>query len=390
MQIPVRATYMRGGTSKGVFFLSDDLPKDPVIRDQVLLRVIGSPDPYGQHIDGMGASTSSTSKVVILSHSDRDDCDVNYLFGQVSIGKPMIDWSGNCGNLTAAVGPFAIARGLVDAGSGSEVTVRIWQANIQKRILAHIPLDRGQVVETGSFELDGVPFPAAEIRIEFLDPGASDDETGLGMFPTGNLTDELEVPGVGKLLTTMIVAGNPAVFVHAQALGLTGKELQSDVNSNHELLERLEWIRACAAVRMGLGTTPQEVSQYRQHTPKLAFFAKPETYIASDGKSVPAQSIDVLARILSMGKLHHAMTGTGAVGIAAAAAIEGTVVSSILGKPMSDITFGHPSGVLRIGAQVRIDEQGQTVVDCVKVSRSARRLMDGQVFVPESCFRTIT
>lgn len=386
---------MRGGTSKGVFFLAQDLPQDPVIRDQILMRVIGSPDPYGQHIDGMGAATSSTSKIVIISPSNHPDCDVDYLFGQVSIDKAMIDWSGNCGNLTAAVGPFAIHRELIKPDlSTSEVTVRIWQANIRKRILAHIPVHEAQVVETGDFTLDGVAFPAAEIKIEFLDPGANegDDQQGgsasaSGMFPTGNRIDELDIPGFGKLSATMIIAGNPAVFVTAESLGLTGKELQVDLNGNKELLERLELIRAHAAVRMGLGTSVEEVSRYRQHTPKLAFFAKPQSYTASDGKTVQASSIDLLARILSMGKLHHAMTGTGAVGIAAAAAIEGTVVSQTLGHPKSDIVFGHPSGVLRIGADVRIDESGRPIVEAVKVSRSARRLMDGQVFVPSSCLQ---
>lgn len=394
MQVPIRATYMRGGTSKGVFFLAEDLPQDADIRDQVLLRIIGSPDPYGQHIDGMGSATSSTSKVVIISASERPDCDVNYLFGQVSIDKPMIDWSGNCGNLTAAVGPFAIHRGLITPDDASGVTVRIWQANIKKRILAHVPVHEGQVLETGEFKLDGVAFPAAEIKIEFLDPGATESETdqsgmagASGLFPTGNRIDELEVPGIGTLPATLIIAGNPAVFVSAASLGLTGKELQVDVNNNGELLERLEQIRAHAAVRMGLGNSVEEVSTYRQHTPKLAFFAKPETYTASDGKTVGADSIDLLARILSMGRLHHAMTGTGAVGIAAAAAIEGTVVSQILGQVRNDIVFGHPSGVLRIGADVRTDASGQAVVDAVKVSRSARRLMDGQVFVPSSCLQ---
>ncbi|AWB35405.1 2-methylaconitate cis-trans isomerase PrpF [Orrella marina] len=396
MQVPIRATYMRGGTSKGVFFLAEDLPEDPVIRDQVLMRVIGSPDPYGQHIDGMGAATSSTSKIVIISASDRPDSDIDYLFGQVSIDKPLIDWSGNCGNLTAAVGPFAIHRGLISPGEACGITIRIWQANIRKRILAHVPVREGQVLETGEFKLDGVAFPAAEIRIEFLDPGASNSEAGedgqagvSGMFPTGNRIDELEVPGFGTLSATMIMAGNPAVFVSAASLGLTGKELQVDLNSNHDLLDRLEQIRAHAAVRMGLGLSVEEVSRSRQHTPKLAFFAKPDTYTASDGKTVSADNIDLLARILSMGKLHHAMTGTGAVGIAAAAAIEGTVVSQILGHARNDIVFGHPSGVLRIGADVHTDASGQAVVNAVKVSRSARRLMDGQVFVPSSCLQPL-
>lgn len=382
MQSSIRAMYMRGGTSKGVFFLADDLPSDPARRDPILMRVIGSPDRFKQHIDGMGSATSSTSKVVIIAPSKRDDCDVDYLFGQVSIDQPMIDWSGNCGNLTAAVGPFAIHRGLVKPPKDGIVTIRIWQANIQKRILAHVPVQNGQVRETGDFHLDGVSFPAAEIAIEFLDPGAdADDAAGAGMFPTGNRIDTLDVPGIGELKATLIMAGNPAVFVCAESVGLTGKELQADVNQDTELLARLETIRAHAAVRMGLGSDPAEVSKHRQHTPKIAFFAKPASYVASDGKQIEASRVDVLARIISMGKLHHAMTGTGAVGIAVAAAIPGTVVSETIGTPKDDITFGHPSGTLRIGAV--LNRNGQQIdVQAVKVSRSARRLMDGYVYVP--------
>ena len=384
MQTSIRAMYMRGGTSKGVFFVPEDLPVDPVIRERVLMRIVGSPDPYKQHIDGMGGATSSTSKVVIVSKSQRDDCDVDYLFGQVSIDQPMIDWSGNCGNLTAAVGPFAIHRGLVTPPSEGIATIRVWQANIQKQIVVHVPVSQSQVVETGTFELDGVAHPSAEIAIEFMDPGADGDEgAGSGMFPTGNRIDTLDIPGIGRIEATLIMAGNPAVFVRADALGLTGTELQSDINQNTALLERLETIRAHAAVRMGLGDTPQEVSKNRQHTPKIAFFAPSKDYTASDGKAVASDRIQLLARIVSMGRLHHAMTGTGAVGIAVAAALPDTIVSQILGQPREDITFGHPSGVLRIGAVVQ-KNGAEMEVRAVKVSRSARRLMDGQVFVPQA------
>jgi len=389
MQTSIRAMYMRGGTSKGVFFLAEDLPADPVIRERTLLRIVGSPDPYRQHIDGMGGATSSTSKVVIVSASQREDCDVDYLFGQVSIDQPMIDWSGNCGNLTAAVGPFAIHRALVKTPSQGIVTVRVWQVNIQKKILVHVPVSQSQVVETGTFELDGVAHPSAEIAIEFMSPGADGEAgSGTGMFPTGNRIDSLDIPGLGSIDATLIMAGNPAVFVRADALGLIGTELQSEVNQNTALLERLETIRAFAAVRMGLGDTPQDVSKNRQHTPKIAFFSTPKDYTASDGKPVQANRIDLLARIVSMGRLHHAMTGTGAVGVAVAAALPGTIVSQILGQPKEDITFGHPSGVLRIGAVLQKD--GTDIeVQAVKVSRSARRLMDGQVFVPEGFISSV-
>ncbi|MBS0521642.1 MAG: 2-methylaconitate cis-trans isomerase PrpF, partial [Proteobacteria bacterium] len=320
-QLRIPAVYMRGGTSKGVFFLKDDLPSDPAMRERVLLRVIGSPDRYGKQIDGMGAATSSTSKIVILSKSSRPDCDVDYLFGQVAIDKPMIDWSGNCGNLTTAVGPFALEAGLVQGPKDGTATVRIWQANIARKIVSHVPIQDGAVVELGGFELDGVTFPAAEVKLEFLDPAAEDDEGGGGgaLFPTGNRIDTLDVPGLGPIEATLITAGNPTIFIDAARLGLTGTELQGDINGNADLLARAERVRAHGALAMGAIKSLEEAAR-RQHTPKLSFVAKPATYTASDGRTVEAGAIDLLARIFSMGVLHHAMTGTGAVAIAAAAA----------------------------------------------------------------------
>jgi probable AcnD-accessory protein PrpF len=382
---------MRGGSSKGVFFCKDWLPADPVLRDRILLRVIGSPDPYGQQIDGMGGASSSTSKVVLLSRSARPDCDVDYLFGQVAIDKAMIDWSGNCGNLTAAVGPFAIAQGLVDGAPCDGVaSVRIWQANINAKIIAHVPMQDGAVVDEGEFELDGVTFPAAEIKIEFLDPGGDGDggEDGAGgMFPTGSPIDMLDVPGVGAVATTMINAGNPAIFVDAATLGLTGTELQSDVNGNAELLQKAEAIRAHAAVRMGLAKTADEATQLRPHTPKLAFVAKPSAYMASSGKHIDPAALDISARIFSMGKLHHAMTGTGAVAIAVAAVIPGTIVNRLMtgqaNQAKGTVRFGHPSGSLTVGAEAE-QRDGAWVVTKAVMSRSARRLMEGVVLVPSA------
>ncbi|MDE2608613.1 MAG: 2-methylaconitate cis-trans isomerase PrpF, partial [Burkholderiales bacterium] len=305
-QREIPAVYMRGGTSKGVFFLTDDLPADPVRRDRILLRVIGSPDPYGQQIDGMGAATSSTSKVVLVGPSSRPDCDVDYRFGQVAIDRPLIDWSGNCGNLTSAVGPFAIAQGLVAAPRDGTAVVRIWQANIAARIIAHVPMRDGEVVEEGDFELDGVTFPAAQIRIEFLDPSPAQDAEGApgGMFPTGRALDSLEVPGIGRVEVTMINAGNPAVFIDAAQLGLRGNEMQRDVNGDAALLARCEAIRAHATVRMGLASDADEATRLRPHTPKLAFVAPALAYTASSGKAIESAMVDFNARILSMGKLH--------------------------------------------------------------------------------------
>ncbi|ETI69218.1 2-methylaconitate cis-trans isomerase PrpF [Neobacillus vireti] len=383
-QMKIPAIYMRGGTSKGVFFLEEDLPTDPIERDKVLLRVIGSPDPYGQQIDGMGAATSSTSKVVVISKSDQPGCDVNYLFGQVAIGQPLVDWSGNCGNLTSAVGSYAIYRGLIDVPQNGVATVNIWQKNIGKKIIAHVPMKDGEVVELGDFVLDGVAFPAAEIKLEFIDPGADDGDTdGGAMLPTGNPIDILRVPDVGELEVTLINAGNPAIFVSASSMGLTGTELQGDINSNSELLKRFEVIRAHGAVAMGAAESVEYAMTKRQHTPKIAFFSEAANYTTSDGKKISSEDINILVRILSMGKLHHAMTGTGAVAIAAAAAIPGTIVSRILGNTMSELRFGHPSGSLRVGAVAENEDKGW-VVKKVVMSRSARRLMEGSVLIPKT------
>ena len=386
-QTAVRAMYMRGGTSKGVFFTPDDLPvaarTDMEARDRFMSRVIGSPDPYGKQIDGMGAATSSTSKVVLVGKSARPDCDVDYLFGAVAIEDPVVDWSGNCGNLSSAVGPFAIHRGLVDVPRDGMAVIRIWQANISQRIIAHVPMRDGQVDELGEFELDGVAFPSAEIKLEFLDPGAGKDAGTAGaMFPTGNRVDMLNVPGVGRIEATLINAGNPAIFVQAQALGLSGSELQDDINGDTALLQRLEAIRAHGTVAMGLAGTAEEATTTRPHTPKLAFVAPPAPYTASNGKAVQAGDINILARIMSMGKLHHAMTGTGAVAIAVAAAIPETLVSRTLGGGSHPrLVFGHPSGRLSVGAEA-VESEGEWRVTKAIMSRSARRLMDGQIFVP--------
>ena len=390
-QVKIPATYMRGGTSKGVFFRLEDLPASAQApgpaRDALLMRVIGSPDPYGKHTDGMGGATSSTSKVVILSRSERPGHDVDYLFGQVSIEKPFIDWSGNCGNLSAAVGPCAIAMSLIDAGglpAEGVATVRVWQANIGKTIVAQVPMSGGAVQETGDFELDGVTFPAAEIQLEFMDP-AADDEDGGALFPTGNVMDELDVPGVGRFKATLINAGIPTVFLDAAALGYTGAELQDDINSDAKALAMFETVRAHGALRMGLISSLEEAAQ-RQHTPKIAFVAPPADYTASSGKPVKAREIDLLVRALSMGKLHHAMMGTAAVAIGTAAAIPGTLVNLAAGgEARNAVRFGHPSGTLRVGAEAQLRD-GQWVVTKAIMSRSARVLMEGWVRVPGDAF----
>jgi probable AcnD-accessory protein PrpF len=396
-QIKIPAVYMRGGTSKGVFFRLQDLPEAARVRgaarDRLLLRVIGSPDPYGKQIDGMGGATSSTSKAVIVDRSTRPGHDVDYLFGQVSIDKPFVDWSGNCGNLSAAIGPYAIANGFIDPERiprDGTATVRIWQANIGKTIVAHVPMVDGQVQELGDFELDGVTFPAAEVQLEFMDPAAEEEGGGEGggnaMFPTGNLVDELEVPGVGTLKATMINAGIPTIFVNAADIGYTGTELQDAINGDPKALAMFELIRAHGAMRMGLIEHLEEAAR-RQHTPKIAFVAPPADYVASSGKRIASADIDVLVRALSMGKLHHAMMGTAAVAIGTAAAIPGTLVSLAAGgRAHEAVRFGHPSGTLRVGAEAK-QVDGDWAVTKAVMSRSSRVLMEGWVRVPGDVFQ---
>lgn len=392
-QLKIPATYMRGGTSKGVFFRLEDLPQAAqvpgIVRDNIFMRVIGSPDPYGAHIDGMGGATSSTSKCVILSKSTQLEHDVDYLYGQVSIDKAFVDWSGNCGNLSTAAGAFAIHAGLVDAAripQNGICIVRIWQANIGKTIIAHVPVTNGQVQETGDFELDGVTFPAAEIVLEFINP-SDDSEEGGSMFPTGNLVDDLEVPNVGTLKATMITAGIPTIFVNAEDIGYHGTELRETINSDPAALAKFEAIRVAGALAMGLIKNLEEALT-RQHTPKIAFVTQPKDYVASSGKSIKAEEVDLLVRALSMGKLHHAMMGTAAVAIGTAAAIPGTLVNLAAGGgERSAVRFGHPSGTLRVGAEAKQDfskkAEGEWIVTKAIMSRSARILMEGLVRIPK-------
>ncbi|MEP1552750.1 MAG: 2-methylaconitate cis-trans isomerase PrpF [Paraglaciecola sp.] len=387
-QVAVPATYMRGGTSKGVFFKLADMPESTQMagaaRDALLMRVIGSPDPYSKHTDGMGGATSSTSKIVILSKSNQTEHDVDYLFGQVAIDKPFIDWSGNCGNLTAAVGSFAISNGLIDNSrvpDNGVAVVRIWQANISKTIIAYVPMVNGQVQESGDFELDGVTFPAAEVKVEFVNPVEGEE----AMFPTGNLVDELSVPGVGTFQATMINAGIPTIFLDAKALGYQGTELQETINSDESALTKFEIIRAYGALKMGL-IEHLEQAKERQHTPKIAFVSPSSEYQTSSGKTVMAKDIDLSARALSMGKLHHAMMGTAAVAIATAAAIPGTLVNLAAGGgPKNSVIFGHPSGTLKVGAETKLANE-VWMVKKVSMSRSARKLMKGEVYIPAKSF----
>jgi probable AcnD-accessory protein PrpF len=380
-QVKFPAIYMRGGTSKGVFFRTESLPASGEARDRILLRILGSPDPYGQQIDGMGGATSSTSKVMLVAKSELPDIDLDYFFGQIAIDKPIIDWAGNCGNLTSALGPFAIAENLIQVPPNGITCVRMRHVPSDARINAYIPMSNGAVVEDGDFELDGVAFPAAEIRVEFLysEENAADNESSI--FPTDNPMDVIQVPGIGSLQVTMINAGNPAVFVEAAQIGLRGDESQKSVNSDSALLKKLESIRAVAAVCMGIATDTTEATERRLHTPKLSFLSQPLAFTASSGRFVDPSTVDLNARIVSMGKLHHAMTGTGAIAIGVAAAIPGTIVERLLGGVKESVRFSHPSGMMKVGAEIEADGNVLRVRKAV-MSRSARRLMEGSVFVP--------
>ncbi|MFW1843611.1 2-methylaconitate cis-trans isomerase PrpF [Acinetobacter pittii] len=378
-QIKVPAVYMRGGSSKGIFFLADDVPLAGPARDAFMLRVIGSPDPYGKQIDGMGGATSSTSKVVVIKKSNREDSDVDYLFGAPAIENPVVDWSGNCGNLSSAVGPFAIRHGLVKVPENGVATVRIWQENIQKQIIAHVPMKNGEVQEYGDFVLDGVAFPAAEIILEFMQPGGVEE----GILPTGNAIDYIDIPDFKKVEVTLLNAGNPTIFIGANQLELDGTETQAAVNGNSRLLELIEKIRAHCTVAMGFAKTPDEATKFRPHTPKICLIAEPSDYQAAGGKQVSKEQIDVIARIISMGKLHHAITGTGAIAVAVAACLDGTLVNKIVGDIGSrQVRIGHTAGTVNVGAQTEC-VNGQWIVEKAIMSRSARIIMDGYVYIPE-------
>ncbi len=381
-QFKIKATYMRGGTSKGTFFNIADLPKEAIdnsaLRDKILQRVVGSPDVYKKQMDGMGGASSSTSKAILVGKSDVPGHDVDYYFCQVAIDKDFVDMSGNCGNLSSAVGPFAIHQGLVDNVPENGVCcVKIWQANIKKTILCYVTMEDGMVKEMGDYEIDGVAFPAEEIKLEFVEPVDPSEE----LFPTGNLVDDLEVQGVGTFKATMITAGIPTVFVNASDIGYKGTELQGDINSDTKALEMFEKIRIAGALKMGVMKNPED-AKTQQHTPKIAFVSPAQDFVTSSGKEVKANEMDLHVRALSMQQLHHAMMGTASVAIGVAACIPGTLVNLAAGGGEKDsVTFGHPSGAIKVGA-VLSQKDGKYIVEKASMSRSARIIMDGYVYCP--------
>jgi 2-methylaconitate cis-trans-isomerase PrpF len=382
MQHRIRAVVMRGGTSRAVFFHQADLPVDPEIRDRVILKIYGGGDPYGRQIDGLGGATSVTSKTAIIGPASVPDADVDYTFGQVSVGKPLIDYGGNCGNISSAVGPFAIEEGLVRA-TDPVTQVRIWQTNTRKRIIAHVPTAGGVPQAEGEHSIDGVPGAGALILLEFLNPGGS--MTGR-LLPTGHPTDALDVPGVGGVTVSLIDAANPVVFIRPSDLGLTGLETAERVDGDPALLSRIEAVRAHAAVRMGLAPNAAEASAKSPGVPKIAFVTSPQEYIAADGRVVAPAGIEVVGRIMTMGRLHRAYALTGAICTAVAAQVEGTLVHEAARAARSgerSVRIGHPSGVIEIGVDVRRSD-GAWIVEKVTTQRTARRLMEGAALIPAS------
>ncbi|AUH53582.1 hypothetical protein CXB49_08800 [Chromobacterium sp. ATCC 53434] len=360
------ATLMRGGTSKGLFIRADALPEDTACWEPMLLRALGSPDPHGLQLDGLGAGLSSTSKVVILSPSRRENCDVDCLFGQVALREARIDWSGNCGNLASAVPLFAVMEGLARPGDGV-ATLSIWQANVGKRILAELEIFNGQPVCQGDFRIDGIATPGAPIRLRFLDPvGGCSGE----LFPTGRLIDELKLPDGSHVEATLVDAGNPTLFVRARDFGLQGHERNGEIEL--AALRRLELARATASVAMGLASDIFEAERERPGTPRISFLAPSRE---------PERQIE--ARVLSGRRLHHAYSGTGAIALACACAVEGTLAAELAGGAVRGmpLTFGHAGGQQTLEAVLGLGELGWTV-DEVVMTRTARPLMRGEAFIP--------
>ena len=363
-QQKVRAVYMRGGTSRAIFFHERDLPAPGPERDHILLASIGSPDPYGRQIDGLGGGISSLSKACIIGPPTMRGADVDYTFAQVEVREASVDYTGNCGNCSGAVGPFAIDEGLVPAREG-ETLVRIHNTNTKKLIVAHVPVSNGEAAVTGDFELPGIPGKGARIALDFVDPGGA----GTGkLLPTGKPREI-----IAGVEASCVDASNAVVFVRAGDIGLKGTETPTEVDANRDVTQRLEAIRVAAAERMGMPVS--------NATPKVAIVAPATPFTALDGVKYRADQVDVVARIMSMGNCHRAFALTGAMCLAVAARIEGTVVREAAGACPGDVRLGHPSGVVPIDAAVTVRD-GSPWAERVTVYRTARRLMEGFVRIP--------
>ena len=383
MQKRIPTVLMRGGTSKGLFFHDNHLPTDPATRSRVILAAFGSPDHNRRQIDGVGGGVSTTSKVAIISPSESPDYDVVYNFGQVSIDRPIVDFKGNCGNISSAVGPFAVDEGLVNAVEPI-TRVRIHQINTNKLIIAEVPVKDGRFADEGDYAIAGVPGTYARIALRFADPGGS--LTGR-LFPTGNRRDTIEIPGHGSIAITIIDAANPVVQVRAEEIGLLGTEID-EIDADDEIKMTLEAIRCKAAVLIGLAASEKEATERSQAVPKIAFVSAPRPYTLPGGQTVAAQDIDLVARIMSMGTLHRSYAVSGGVCTVGAAMIPDTVVFDLLNADARRndlLRIGHPGGVIDIGAVVEIDGDRCVYKEAV-IGRTARRLMEGYVLVPEGHF----
>ncbi len=380
MQTKISAVFMRGGTSRAVCFREDVLvPYPPPVRERIILAALGSPDVHGRQIDGLGGGISSLSKVVIVGRSTEADSDIIFTFGQVDVRTPHIDWSGTCGNMAAAVGPFAIDEGLIPALE-PVTSVRVFSTNTGKRYIAHVPVYAGQAAVEGEYMVDGVPAPGACITLEYPDPGGS---LGGELLPTGLPRQQCELADSRVVTISIVDAAIPTVFVRANELGADATQLAPALDAEQALQQTLEEIRCRSAVLLGLTPSLEEAHEQFQHIPKVVLVAPPATYLASSGKVVDAESVDLLARAISVRNTHRTLPGTVAMCTALTAQVEGTVVYEVTRRTATHgIRIGHPAGVMEVGATV-LRRDGEWYAERVTTKRTARRIMEGSVLVPQ-------
>lgn len=378
----VRCAVYRGGTSRGILFLENDLPSDRDVRAQVLLSIFGSPDP--RQIDGLGGGTSPTSKAMLVGPTRQPDADVQMLFAQVSIETPLVDLGGTCGNLTAAVGPFAIDHGLVRA-TEPLTQVRIYSVNTDKYVNALVPTHRGRAVSSGDYTIPGVPGTGARIELEYVDPGGAFSGR---LLPTGKPADTIELEDRRRFTVSIVDAANPVVFCDARELGLTGTELPAELEARAEVMTTLEAIRSAAAERIGVVSDRRTATATSPGLPKVGFVSAPASYSTLDGLSLRADQIDIVGRLLSMQTAHRSYMGTGAICTAAAAMIDGTLVHEFAGRSARDdgkVRIGHPFGVMDVKVMAGTDK-GELVIRSATIGRTARRIMEGYAYVPRERF----
>ena len=370
----LRAVFMRGGTSKAVMFRKDDLPENPRDWDPIFLQVMGSPDPNGRQLDGMGGGISSLSKICVIGRSSRPDADIDYTFAQIGVRDTFVDYGANCGNMSSAVGPFALDEGLVAAPSGNEAAIRIHNTNTSKIIVSRFPVDHGALADTGDIEIDGVAGKGAPIRLEFLEPGGA--RTGK-LLPTGNPVDDLDIGGLGVVKASCVDAANPCVFVAASTVDKSGDELPDALDGDAVFLQRMEDIRCAASVKMGIAP---DIDQARRMTgiPKVAMVSGPRVGRTLSGRELAASDADIWVRMISVGLPHRAVPVTGAICLAVASRIPGSIPAE-LNKSKGPTRIAHPSGVTLVDAGVSVSGPGAVKADYGAVYRSARRLFEGSV-----------